>query len=209
MNPTANPPTIAPRRSYGKWIAAGLVILVTPVILLGVAVWSTLTLNSDAALLRREVMAATGSDWHTKVQMDVGSVTLGAVRTALRFVQHKDMDDARLALSAVRSASVGVYERKDSDQGVAPEKLFGPTDKLMRARGWTRLVGVAQGKQNVLVYTADHDSGDRVDLCIAVVDGKELVVVSTRVDAEALMKLVEKHAPGDFKSKIKLANLDL
>jgi hypothetical protein len=208
MNPSDSPAATTPRRSYGKWIAAGLVILVTPMLLLGVAAWSMMTLDSDAALLRREVMTATGSDWHTKVQMDVGSVTLGTIRTALRFVHHKDMDDARLALSAVRSASVGVYERSDSNRDVSTEKLFGRTDKLMRARGWTRLVGVAQGKQSVLVYTSDRDHGDRMDLCLAVVDGKELVVVSTRVDAAELMKLVEKHAPGDFKGKIKLANLN-
>jgi hypothetical protein len=110
-------------------------------------------------------------------------------------------------LSAVRSASVGVYERNDSDRSVSSEKLFGHTDKLMRARGWTRLVGVAQGKQNVLIYTSDRSRGDRMDLCLAVIDGKELVVVSTRVDAAELMKLVERHAPGDFKSKLKLAQL--
>ena len=104
---------------------------------------------------------------------------------------------------------MGVYERNDGDRSVSAEKLFGQTDKLMRARGWTRLVGVAQGKQNVLVYTSDRDHGDKVDLCLAVVDGKELVVVSTRVDAAELVKLVEKHAPGDFKSKLKLANLTL
>jgi hypothetical protein len=47
-----------------------------------------------------------------------------------------------------------------------------------------------------------------MDLCLAVIDGKELVVVSTRVDPEVLMKLVEKHALGDFGSKLKLSKLN-
>ncbi len=74
-------------------------------------------------------------------------------------------------------------------------------------RGWTRLIGVIDGKQNVLIYTSDRGSGDRIDLCLAVVDGKELVVVSTRVDADALAKLVAKHAPADFKSKLRFSKL--
>lgn len=207
MNPEKLNP-ISPRRSFGRWIVAGLVIVMTPVVILGVAAWSLLTLNRDAALLRREVMTATGSDWHTKVQMDLGWVTLGTVRTVLHFVHHEHIEDARLALSAVRSASVGVYERNDGDRNISVEKLFGRTDQLMRDRGWTRLVGVAEGKQNVLIYTSDHSSGDRVDLSIAVVDGRELVVVSTRVDAEALTQLVRKHMPEDFKAKLKLAKLN-
>lgn len=207
MNPENLTP-ISPRRSFGRWIVAGLVIVMTPVVILGVAAWSLLTLNRDAALLRREVMTATGSDWHTKVQMDLGWVTLGTVRTVLHFVHHEHIEDARLALSAVRSASVGVYERNDGDRNISVEKLFGRTDQLMRDRGWTRLVGVAEGKQNVLIYTSDHSSGDRVDLSIAVVDGRELVVVSTRVDAEALTQLVRKHMPEDFKAKLKLAKLN-
>ncbi len=197
----------APRRRYGRWIVAGLVLLVAPVFALGIAAWSMLTLNRDAALLRREVMKATDSGWNTKVQMDVGAVTLGTVRTALAFVHHANIDDARLALSAVRSASVGVYERKRADGEVSFAKLSSHTDELMRRRGWTRLVGVASGRENVLVYTSDQGSDDRLDLCLAVLDGKELVIVSTRVDPEALMQLVEKHAPGDFKSKLKLSKL--
>ena len=197
------------RRSYGKWIAVGLIILVSPLVLLGIAAWSVLSLDRDAALLRREVAAATGSDWHTKVQMDLGYFTLGTARTVLRFVHHKDIADARLALSAVRHASVGVYERDSEDSDVSTEELFGDTDRLMQKRGWSRLVGVADGNDNVLIYTSDKGNGDRIDLCLAVVSGKELVVVSTRVESEALAKLVEKHVPDDFKSKLKLAKMSL
>lgn len=205
MNPSASS-TVPPRR-YGKWIVLGLVVLVTPLVVLGVGVWSLLSLDRDAALLRREVAAASGSDWRTKVQMDLGYFTLGTARTVLRFVQHKDIEDARLALSAVRHASVGVYQRGSEHDDFSATKLFGETDRLMRKRGWSRLVGVADGNDNVLVYTSDRGNGDKIDVCLAVVNGREMVVVSTRIESEALAKLVEKHAPDDFKSKLKLAKL--
>ncbi len=60
------------RRSYRRWIILGLGILLTPVLLLGFAAYSLLALDRDAAALRHEVMTASGSDWHTKVQMDLG-----------------------------------------------------------------------------------------------------------------------------------------
>ncbi len=209
MDPVAAPSANPPRRKYGRWIALGAAVVMTPMLALAFAIWSTVTLDRDAALLRREVMKATASDWHTKVQMDLGWVTLGTARTVLRFAHHANIADARLALAAVRKASVGVYERADAaDHPVAMEKLFGATDRLMRDRGWTRLVGVANDKENVLVYTSNRTVDDRLDLCLAVIDGKELVVVSTRVDPGVLMQLVEKHAPGDFKSQLKLAMLN-
>ncbi len=51
MNSPESTPA-APRRSYGKWIVVGLMILVTPMLILGVAAWSMMSLNRDAALLR-------------------------------------------------------------------------------------------------------------------------------------------------------------
>lgn len=191
------------RRSYRRWIIAGLVLLVTPVIILAAGVWSVVTLNRDAALLRREVMAASGSNWSTRVQLDAGWGLLGTARTVLRFVQHENIDDARLALDAVRHASVGVYERRGRDMDMDPAGLLADTDAKMTKRGWTRLVGVANGRETVLVYTSDaHARGDKLDLCISVVTDRELVVVSTRVDAGTVMKLVERHAPGEFRSKL-------
>jgi hypothetical protein len=207
MNPTPATPTPA-RRSYARWIIAGLVLLIAPIFLVAAGVLSLLTLDRDAALLRREVMTATGSDWHTKVQMNLGWGTLGTVRTILRFVEHKDIADARLALKAVRSASVGVYERTSYDDDADMSQMLVHTDKMMEKRGWSRLVGVVDGRQTVLIYTSDVAmSGDRIDLCLAVVDGRELVVVSTRVDAGTLGELVERHAPGGIREKLKFASL--
>lgn len=207
MNPATPIPSPA-RRSYARWIIAGLILLVAPMVLVVAGVFSLLTLDRDAAILRREVMTATGSDWHTKVQMNLGWGTLGTVRTILRFVEHENIDDARLAMNAVRSASVGVYERNDSDDEADRTRLLMRTDRMMERRGWSRMVGVVDGQATVLVYSSDASmSGDKIDLCVAVVDGRELVVVSTRVDAGVLAKLVEKHNPGGFREKLKFAKL--
>ncbi len=209
MNP-ATPPASPARRHVGRWIALGLVLLLSPFVVLGVGAISMLTLDSDAAVLRREVMAATDANWHTKVQLDIGGITLGAVRTGLRFVHHEHMDEARLALHAVRSASVGVYERDSNEAGWSRAQLFTRTDEMMKQRGWTRLVGVADGRETVLIYTSDVSGTDsRIGLCLAVVDGQELVVVSTKVDAGVLAELAAKHMPKDgLREKLRTVKLN-
>ena len=107
-------------------------------------------------------------------------------------------------LAAVRRASVGVYQRTGRAGEWSREKLLSHTDKVMRNRGWSRLVGVTEHGQAVLVYASDEiDSSNRLELCVAVVDDDNLVVVSTRVDAEAVAKLAETKMPaGGWRTKL-------
>ena len=102
-----NAPTTVSRPLHRIWPWI-LGLILTPFIALGVLIADVIHLDSDAAALLRQVMSATGNDWHTKVQFSVGPVLLGAVRTGVSFI--RDLPpEAREALQAVRSASVGVY----------------------------------------------------------------------------------------------------
>jgi len=205
MNPAQTTP--APRRHVWRWVLLGAGICLSPFLLLGAVALSYLTLDSDVRVLRQHLMAATDANWHTKVQMSVGRTTLGAIGQGLRFVHAKDVDDARLALRAVRHASVGVYERTSGGTSWSQEQLFTETDRAMHKRGWTRLVGVADNKEAVLVYVQeDMDADEPVEICVAVVNGKEMVVASTTVDAAALGELVAKHAGEDVKGRLHLAH---
>ena len=78
----------------------------------------------------------------------------------------------------------------------------------MGKRGWTRMVGVADRKDTVLIYVPQDMAGDGpVEICVAVVNGKELVVASTTVDAAALAELVEKHSADDLRGHLRFASL--
>ena len=206
MNSPVPPPVPVAKseRRLARWMLLGLLLLITPIVLVGVGVASLFRLNRDAAFLRREVMTATESDWNTKVQVSAGWCTLTTARTVLRFVAHEHPDEARLALAAVRRASVGVYERVGRAGELSAERVIAGVDRKMSARGWSRLVGVFDHGETVLVYASDDlDSGDQVELCVAVVDGDDLVIVSTKIDAGKLVELAEKHLPqGGFREKL-------
>lgn len=198
MNPPTPSAPAAPRRRHVWLWVLGLCL--APFVLLGLAVASYVTLDRDAAALRRNVMSATHADWNTKVQVSVGRATLGAVSTGLRLVDHAEIADARLALEAVRHASVGVYELASRDVEISREALFRDTDRAMAKRGWSRLVGVADKKEAVLVYVPDDiDEGAPIEVCVAVVDGSEMVVVSTGIDGDSLSELVGRHAGDDLR----------
>lgn len=191
-----------PRRRLWPWLLLGCGVLLSPFVILAMGAVSVLTLDSDAASLRREVVRAAGGHWNTKVQGSAGSFLIDAVRTGLIFAPDEHAADARLALSAVRNASVGVYERSSKGEAISTRTLIERTDRRMRDRGWSRLVGVVDHGESVLIYSSDEDSdGDHVRLCLAVVDGNQLVVVSTEVASDELAELVVRHAPQDWKKK--------
>lgn len=179
------------RRRLWLWILAAVVL--APFIVIAGAAYNYLTLDRAAATLRRQVAAATGSEWSTKVQLSLGRLSLGMVRTGLGFVHEvREKPEIRLALQAVRSVSVGVYERKSRDAAWRRDtgRLLTETDTVMQRQGWARLVGVAESKEAVLVYVpAKAVEPDR--LCLAVVNERELVVVSVRVEPDALVGLIE------------------
>lgn len=201
MNPPT-PPPVASRRRLWPWV---LGLCLAPFVILGLAAASYLTLDRDAAALRKHVMAASQADWDTKVQFSVGRATLGAVRTGLWFVEAEHIDDARLALGAVRHASVGVYELASDRVKVSREELVTTTDRTMKQRGWSRLVGVVEDRETVLIYVSDEADEDApLDVCLAVLDGRDLVVVSTSVSGDALDQLIRKTAGPEIRKKLKL-----
>lgn len=208
MNPTASSP--APRRKLWRWVLLGLGLCLAPIAVLAIVVASYITLDRDAAVLRQHVMAATKADWSTKVQMSIGSTTLGAIRSGLCFVHDKNVTDAKQALAAIGHASVGVYERSSGATDWSRDQLFVGTDRAMQKRGWSRLVGVVDKQDTVLVYVPQDMKDDGpVDICVAVVSSKELVVASTSVDAGQLTDLVARHSAGTMKGHLRFAKLRL
>jgi hypothetical protein len=153
-------------------------------------IWSAVHLNRDATVLREQLMLATGADWSTKVQLSAGPLLLSAVRAGMGFI-HDVPPEARAALSAVRSASVGVYGRGCRDAKVSRDRLLGTADQVMSQRGWIRIVGVRDGGDTVMIYLpADVESAAPSGVCLAVCSDRELVVVAAQVDPAALAALV-------------------
>ena len=196
-----NTPTSSrPRHRIWPWI---LGLILTPFIALGVLIADVIHLDSDAAALLRQVMSATGNDWHTKVQFSVGPVLLGAVRAGVSFI-HDLPPETREALQAVRSASVGVYERSgEGDGGGRHAELFVAVDQMMTRRGWTRIVGVADTGDIVLIYLpTQHNDVQPSRVCLAVCNSRELVVVAAGIEAKALAGLITREMDGRLPVKL-------
>jgi hypothetical protein len=199
MNSPTSPSRPRRRRRW-PWVLA---ILFSPFVLLAVMAASYLTLNRDAAVLRGEVMAATDTKWDTKIQLSAGRLTFWLLRSGLAFVPDEKIGEAREALKSVKAVSVGVYQRSKTNTAAAwsREQLFNETDRTMRDRGWSRLVGVADKSENVLIYVPAN-SADVRRICLAVIKRRELVVVSASIDPDALAALIAHHAGNNLKRSL-------
>jgi len=62
-------------------------------------------------------------------------------------------------------------------------------DKVLSARGLERVVGVLDGEDLVSVFVpAGAVLAGKVKCCVLVFDGRQMVMVSARVDAEPLLE---------------------
>ncbi|MBI5693330.1 MAG: hypothetical protein HZC55_24900 [Verrucomicrobia bacterium] len=194
LSPTAALPTVRPRRRR-IWLWLFLGCCVAPLLVLTAVVASLVTLDRPAALLRDEVQSSTNVSWQTRVQLSVGRITVGVLRAGLAFVPDPKVHEARAALASVRSASVGVYHLACQASPELRGDWMQQADRRMASRGWTRLVGVADRGEKVLVYTpAGEEAGQR--FAVAVLQRRELIVVSAAIDAGRLADFLAQHVKG-------------
>jgi hypothetical protein len=185
-------------------LTVGLVLLLCPLVALAVlalGVASCLHLSADTRALRKGVTEASGDVWRQKIGLNFGWGTLGAVRTGLAFAP---LDaEARAAVQAVRGVEVGIFELQPGAQSPDRAAMLAAADKKLHARGWERLVGVLDGENLVGVYLpAQEISGRRMKCCVLVLDGRQMIVVSAKVDLDPLLQCLRKQQ--DFSTAMRL-----
>ena len=174
-----------------RWILIGFAICVFAVAL---EVYQVVTLTSDASALKNELTAMMSRPVRTRVQVSVGPMLCGLVRFGSRWFEQLP-EEARLAIRAVRSASVGVYDIRGNNRRKGRANLFYAADEIMAKRGWTRVVGVNEPGNLVLVYVPiDAPRGSTERACVAVCNDEHLVIVSGTVAAQPLVQIVQRHA---------------
>ena len=129
----------------------------------------------------------------TKIQFSVGPGLLGIGRMVAHWVDDIP-PEVHHALGAVKEASVGIYELESDPSVVERSQLVRITDERLGLKGWQRIVAVSENRDTVLVYApTDIGDEDEIQFCVAVCDGRDLVVVSATASVESLLKLTEMH----------------
>jgi hypothetical protein len=187
-----NTPLQSPPRTGRRWwlwfiVPAG--ILALGLTALAGVLWNSVRIGSDARALRVSAHAASGIAWQREVELSVGALPLGLARVVMGFVRQAP-EEARMALRAVRSVEVGVYRAQPSHGPIEAHTVLTSADKTMTARGWDRVVGVSEGREVVGIYVPRKMASARnVEVCVLVLDGDEMVVVSARGNLEAALEL--------------------
>jgi len=185
MNPTLTPPaTRRPARRLWLW---GL--LATPllmILLLGIGVASFFHLGSDLRALRNDLIRSGGVEWRQVIALNANTFALGSVRAGLSWVPLHP--GARAAFQSIRNAGVGVYQLPDGTPPPDLAAMLTTADSAMTARGWERVVGVADGHDLVAVYLSNDNAVRRLKCAVMVFDGKEMVLISVQGNPEPLVQ---------------------
>ena len=187
MNAPVEPRFARPRgRRIWRWLLAGTALCLGGATL---AAYNLVTLPRDAAALRDELSASLTGSARTQVQVTAGPILLTLARMVISFFEGVP-PEARIALGAVRNASVGVYQLAENVSPTERSQMFFAADEIMHDRGWTRVVGVKNPDSLVMVYLPEGEHGGSTErVCVAVCSDEHLIVVSGKVHMDRLMDL--------------------
>lgn len=177
------------RKRYLALLLLLLFLLALPVLCV-VEVTSYFRLSSETAALGGSLMKSLDGPWHKRFGLNVGGATFGLVRGGASFVHLPP--EAAAGIKAVRSAEVAVYERECHPLPVTPAAVLMAADRAMQSQGWQRIVGMAQDHQLVAIYLPRK--GGRpgsVKCCLAVLQDRQLVLVSARGNIQPLVALAD------------------
>jgi hypothetical protein len=177
------------RKRILLWI--GLLAAGSVAVLACAAVY-TFTLDRDARVLRRSITDSLGAKIESTIEVRVSEPLIAATQLGIHWC-HDVPEQARVALAALRSASVGVYHVKNPTSADRADVLIRAQDAMAK-NGWSRIVGVNDHDTTVLVYapTVMRSSGTQ-RMCVAVIDDDKLIVVSARGDMAKLAELAPIH----------------
>ncbi|MBE2212620.1 MAG: hypothetical protein IAE82_02020 [Opitutaceae bacterium] len=197
---TPTPAPTAPRRSPWRAMIVWFVGVSVASMLVAVPylVVSSLRLERETVRLRDAVVGSLSGHamegWSPRIEVRLGTCAFGLARLVTRCADLPD--EARQALRAARSASVGVYQWRGADIAAMRRHMAGGQSVVrVGGREWTRVVCVRDGDESVVVLTpvTDDDDPSTLELCVVVLADGELVVVAVEVDPQPLSDLVQPH----------------
>jgi hypothetical protein len=154
--------------------------------------------SSHIQALRDHLIQATGETWAKEFELGVGNLSFGLARAGITFLDLPP--EARIALRSVRGADVGVYHLHNPSRSVATAPLLQAADQAMNEKRWDRVVAVIEGTSHlVAIYVPQTlPSTKRLNFCVVVVDGPQMVIASARGNPEPLLAMALEQARAEL-----------
>jgi len=174
---------------FGEIVLGGIVV---GFVVLVIGVISYFRLSPETTILRESAMAGMRGTWNKTIALNVGVLTTSAVRAGSHLFRLAPEPQA--ALDAVRAAEVGVYKISENAGQVDHRAILARADKAMSARRWDRVVGVSRENELVAVYVPRRGlSAQRIQCCVLVLQGKDLIVVGATGNLDPLLQIAGKN----------------
>lgn len=136
------------------------------------------------------VARCTEASCQPRIQIGVGSVVMGLARAVVAVADVELEPEAQAALRAIRAAGVSIYQLERAAKAGYQANLLPDLDQTMNQRGFDRVVTVLDRHETVALYVSRPGrSSTDLGVCVLVLDGRELVVISGRADPQPLIEL--------------------
>ena len=189
---TPDAPPMAPNRRLPIGLLLIVVLVVGLEILCTAGVRGYFRLRSDTLALGQGVMSGVTGRWDTRIELHLGWFTTHLLRAASHAL--KLPPEPRAVFASVNGIEAGLYELRAPGRRSDAAAVFTKADQAMERRGWQRVVGVVQDRELVAVYMPKRaGSSSRVECCVAVFNGRELIVESASGNIEPLLEMAHKH----------------
>jgi len=186
MNPSPAPAGNRPSAKH-RWLWGLTVVLLLLSVATVFGITSYFRFSTDTIALRDGLMKSSGVEWRQRIGINVGGLTMCAVRTGLSFV-HLD-PQARAALQSVRGVQIGIYQLPPGVKPPDHAAMLTAADHAVVNRGWNRVVCVLNHKDLVTVYLQDRTTWMRRVKCFVLVfDGRQMVMVAAQGNPEPLIE---------------------
>jgi hypothetical protein len=115
---------------------------------------------------------------------------MGLARAVVAVADVELEPEAQAALRAIRAAGVSIYQLERAAKAGYQANLLPDLDQTMNQRGFDRVVTVLDRHETVALYVSRPGrSSTDLGVCVLVLDGRELVVISGRADPQPLIEL--------------------
>lgn len=146
--------------------------------------------------IRNEIISASGENFHTDVELAVGSLGLGLAKTIVSMSD--DNEDAEQILRHISKVQVGVYKNHHRIMPEGKIELIDRIDETLNNHGWKYIVKNYSSKELSIIYVK-KDSGYRLNKMFVVnLNKKELSIVEVSGDLDKVIsEIIREKGFGD------------
>ncbi len=135
--------------------------------------------------IRNEIISATNNNFHTDVEVGIGSVGLSLAESIVKMTDADD--EAKIILHHVSDVQVGVYRTHGPVELKEECDIISSIDERMKKQGWTYIIKSRDHDRFSIVYIKQDLEEKLREIFVVNLEEKELEIVEVKGDLHKII----------------------